>query len=249
MELIASWSKEPIRSSYKTIHDIFFRIQTKLGADHRERKGTLHLSVGSLSIEFEREIKNETTGETIRICKKWKSVGEEKITYFSSFNEPKAFEAREKEQMKTGLDGDLWYQAHLKGRTRDKYLSREMLIDSVHIKQIPWCKLEYATDNLGRGLQSFAHLKIFSDDPDKEYCQKEFPLMYEEMERKAEWALKGQLGEDRRKWRRSIRQGKIDVRLPYKKEILNALPPWVVGAQLVELCKTYAAGEADKRRP
>ena len=138
--------------------DLFIYICNDLKSDYDRNRNNYRLSLGSLSVTLDISIDKMDFHEVLQINKKWNSPFEETIIYSSDYIEPHIFEAHERVRLNNDPNEDWAYQWHLQIKNRDRYLSKEMFVDNLVILKAPDCSLEYSTDDLGRGLRSFADI-------------------------------------------------------------------------------------------
>lgn len=236
-----TWDRRKI--PMENLLDLFLYICRDLKADYDRRRNKYKLSLGSLTVDLDVAIDKMDFHEVLQIKKIWDSSAEENIVYSMDYIEPHIFEAHEKERIKSDPKEDWIYQAHLQAKNKNRYLSKEMFVDNITISKAPDCRLEYATDNLGRGLRSLAHLRMLREKTAGGNNKGVLFPVYTGMLIMAEDYLTRQLGEDRTKWKAAIRRGKAEVRVPFKHRLREVYAPWILGYELVRLCRFYSKME------
>lgn len=223
--------------------DLFLYICKDLKSDYDQSRNSCRLSMGSLTVTLDVTIDKFDLHEVLEIRKKWDLSAGEYIVYTMDYIEPHIYEAHERARMKSDPGEDWIYQAHLKAENKNRYLSKEMFIDNLTITEAPDCGLEYATDNLGRGLRTLAHLKLSAEQaPDGRFVDVLFPV-YTEMLIAADDYLKEQLGEDKTHWTAALRAGRTDIQIPFGHRVKKVDAPWFHGHDLVRVCRYYAKTE------
>ncbi len=239
MPRIADRDRDYFSNPIKNLADLFFYIQKTLDCTCVRRKKGFSLSTSSLSVDFTRKIEGLNINEQVRIRKKWRDFSEERIGYGSNYLEQKACEQIERVRMRSGPESDRAYRENFEIAGVNRVLSKEIYADSLVILQLPQCTLEYQTNNLGRGLRTLASLNIPLNNEAKVKKENVIAHLFLEMVRTVDWLLASQLGRDRKEWKRLLRKGKADIVMPFKKRFENACPPWIVGYDLVDICKIF----------
>lgn len=235
-----SWRWGGRKIPMDSLLDLFLFIGRDLKCEYRQNNNVYLLATGSLTVDLEIDINNTKVRETMEIAKEWNSSKSERVHYIMDYEEPHIAEIREREKLKTEPDGDWCYRAHLMMGDRDRFLSNEMYVDNLTILATSVCRFAYETTSLGRGLQSFAHLKMPPHVTDDQDANEALPAVFSGMLRKGDSLLASQLGSDRTNWKRDLRRGRLRLEMPFEKEIDNVFPVWIVGRYLVDLCRVYA---------
>jgi hypothetical protein len=231
------------KAPMENLLDLFLYICKDLDMDYEKSRNSWRLSAGSLKVTLEVTIDKFDLHEVLEIRKTWDPAAGEHIVYVMDYMEPHIFQAHERERMKSDPREDWVYQAHLAAKDKNRFLSKEMFVDNLKIAKAPDCKIEYATDNLGRGLRTLASLNLSDERLSDDLFRDILYQVYRSMLREAGDQLKKLLGEDSRRWRAAIRRGTADVRIPFSHMIGRVFPPWCHGRELVRLCRYFAKTE------
>ena len=231
------------KAPMENLLDLFLYICKDLKMDYEKSRNSCRLSVGSLIVSLEVTIDKFDLHEVLEIRKAWGPLAGEYIVYVMDYMEPHIFQAHERERIKSDPGEDWLYQANLAAEGRNRYLSKEMFVDNLTITKPPECNMEYATDNLGRGLRTLASLKLLNERFSNGNFRDAIYYVYTVMQREAREQLIGQLGEDWKRWQAALRRGKADIRTPFGQTIRKLYPPWCHGRELTLLCRYFAKTE------
>ena len=227
----------------ENLEDLLFYICGSLKKEPTKTSRGLRLKVGTLTADFKRTIKGPNFAEVLTIRKAWETGAAERVICSLEYVEPAAYDAARKEEMKKHSDSDKYFKEFSGIKGRNRYLSYEMFVDGVHCLQWLGCELCYETSHLGHGLRTLAKLKINANDTIVEGDATLFQSLYADMEKKVEWVLFNQLGQDRSKWKRSLQRCFIDIPGRFRKRFEHANPAALLRDYIIGLCRIYVADE------